>query len=94
MSYVFALFPEEFLFELSLYLPLSSIMNLCQTNRRFNKVIYNNDYFWYKKFLRNYGFINYSGMWKNIYLNYLNLWELGTLEYLNLSELGELDYND
>jgi len=81
MSLSFELFPEDYLINLALSLPLSLIIRFCQTNKRFNRLICNNTYFWQHKFLRDFGPINYQGSWKYLYLNYLNVWGWGDNMY-------------
>ena len=49
------LIPYELVLHTSLYLPLSSITKLCQTNHQYNELICNNENFWRAKFAKDYG---------------------------------------
>ena len=77
--------PDEKIIEIALFLPLSGIYKLCLTNKRFNDIICDNDYFWREKFQKDYGKIEWEGNWKELYMNFGNVWAFGENHY---SQLG------
>ena len=69
----FDFLPSETIIEIALRLPVSDISLYCQTSKRFNDMICNNNYFWREKFLYDYGppedDVNITS-WKYAYENY------------------------
>ena len=86
----FDFLPDERIFDLALFLPLSDITNYCQTSSKFNRIICDNDDFWRMKFIKDHEFnpIYYTGSWKDLYKNYANLWSFGNNEWGQLG-LGD-----
>lgn len=70
-----SLIPNEIVFDLALEASLRDIYNLCQVESRFGDLLCDNENFWRKKFLHDYGFIpiGYGGTWKELYRNYNNI---------------------
>jgi len=68
--------PSELIVAQALNLPLLSIIDFCQTSRRFNQVICTNEGFWYQKFVTDYEFqpTGYRGSWKQLYEEYSSIW--------------------
>jgi len=79
--------PNELIFLQDLELEIRSITNLCQTSRRFNRLICENDLFWYYKFIRDYRFnpVQYTGSWNQLYREYQSVWSFG---YNSYGQLG------
>lgn len=66
---------DDVLFEIALNSDLDTISNFCSSNAKYNRLLCNNDNFWYQKFKRDYFDIpNYTGSWKRLYLNYGTLY--------------------
>ena len=86
-------FPSELLILQALALDLSSISRLCQTSRRFDDVICNNELFWHQKFIQDFEFdpVLYTGSWKQLYEQYGSIWVMGNNQY---GQLGLDDTNN
>ena len=80
MSYSLVSLPEDYLFRLSLSLSLSEIHQLSLTNKKFNRLIGDNDYFWRHKFRQDYAQFNYIGSWKKLYQDFFSVWGVGILK--------------
>src|ERR1700740_789227 len=87
-SSFFSFLPDEIILLIALYLPLSSISYFCQTNPRFNHIICDNEDFWRDRFFQDFGFVDYDGDWKQLYMGYMNVWTFGSNKY------GQLGLND
>ncbi len=86
----FEFVPSETILNIALFLPLRNIIPLCQTSKKFNDIICDNEYFWRQKFIQDYKFVPtyYTGNWKNLYQNYKNVWVFGSNKYGQLG-LGD-----
>jgi hypothetical protein len=75
----FSTLPAERIVDIALTLPVRSIRRLCQSSKRFNDIICDNDNFWRHKLMRDYNFIpeNYEGSMKYLYSVYGYLWLVG-----------------
>ena len=82
--------PDELILLQGLDMNLPSITTFCQTSRRFNRLICENDLFWYYKFIRDYRFnpVQYTGSWNLLYRGYQFVWSFG---YNNYGQLGLAD---
>ena len=71
----FAELPDELIIIQALGLPISSIINLCRVDRRFNALICDNELFWHQRFVKETGFEprSYVGSWRRLYEEYLNI---------------------
>jgi len=69
--------PDELIHTLALSFPLREISYFCRSNQRFNNLICNDEYFWRQKFIKDYGDVDWTGSWKNLYMDYLNVWIFG-----------------
>ena len=73
------LLPPEIIRDIGLHLPLVEIPKICQTSKKFNQPIGQNEDFWHLKFVLNYKFdpINDRGSWKELYKNSNKVWTFG-----------------
>jgi len=92
----FAFLPDETIKEEAYYLPISDITAFCQSSRRFNSVICNDNDFWRQKFVfdlgrpdANVNIIN----WKQAYENYGKVFAFGDNGYGQLG-LGDTLHRD
>lgn len=68
--------PDDMILELALKMSMKDLHETCNINSRYNELICNNQPFWRRKFISDYGNRpDYSGDWKELYLNYNNLYE-------------------
>lgn len=74
--------------EIALEIPIYSISQFCQTSKRFNRIICNNEWFWKQKFIRDHGEISWTGSWLWLYQNYMNAWSFG------FNTFGQLGHSD
>ena len=87
----FAGFPRELIIEVALLEPIDNITNLCQSSVRFNNVICNNNNFWNRKFIQDFGeeAIERNVLsWKEAYRNYGRIIVVGSNQYGQLG-LGD-----
>jgi hypothetical protein len=70
----FDFFPGELIIHIALFLPLKYIVDLCLTNSKFNKIIFDDEYFWKQKCYQDFGVKigNHREDWKNLYRNHIN----------------------
>ena len=85
--------PDELLVVQALELDLPSVTRFCQTSRRFNRVVCENESYWHQKFIRDYGFDprKYEGSWRLLYREYMSLWGFGSTRsgQLSLDDVNE-----
>lgn len=63
--------PDELILVQALEIPLESINQTCRVNRRFNDLICKNEYFWYQRFIKDYGTPRITPTsWKQFYQTY------------------------
>lgn len=64
--------PDELIIVEALALPLSHVNDLCQTSRRFNRLICDNESFWRQRFIQDFQFVpeGQRGSWKELYTRY------------------------
>ncbi len=94
MNNDFEYLPDDILIKIALNLNLKNLINYCQLNARFNNVICSNNWFWYNKFIHDYGSkfqYDKNTDWLHIYQYYGNVWSFGNNNY---GQLGlKLDNN-
>ena len=84
--------PETIFFNIALNIPISNISFYCQTNKRFNEITCDNEYFWKFKFFKDYWPVNYTvGSWKHLYESFMNVWVCGDNR---AGQLGLGDFNN
>jgi hypothetical protein len=63
--------PENVLVDIALEMPLLDILHLCVQNKRMNKMVCENDYFWKLRFEKDFTFKkpnDYQGTYKQLYM--------------------------
>jgi alpha-tubulin suppressor-like RCC1 family protein len=78
---------DDEILNIALQLSDDDISHYCQINARFNKLICDNNFFWYKKFLADYGNvfdIDKGVNWKETYRWYGTIWSSGANEFYEL----------
>ncbi len=91
----FEFVPSETILNIALFVPLRNIIAFCQTSKKFNDIICDNEYFWRQKFIQDYKFVPtyYTGSWKHLYQNYRNVWVCGD-NYFGQLGLGDNKYRN
>jgi len=84
--------PDGIIFWIALKLPLKDLFNLCKVNRRIHSLLCNNEYFWQRRFVKDFGEpdCNIISSWKEEYMNKLmnRVWTFGNNQYGQLG-LGD-----
>lgn len=91
MADAFEYFPDETVIEVASNLPLKDIYYWCLVSKQFNSVICNNPDFWRRRFITDYGMIEYNGDWKELYQNWLTCWSIGSNMTDTMSGQGSLN---
>ncbi len=91
----FEYLPDDKLLKIALNLNLGELINYCQLSARFNNVICSDNWFWYNKFIHDYGSkfqYDKNTDWLHIYQYYGNVLSFGNNTYGQLGlglELGD-----
>ena len=76
-SNLFEYLLPELIIQIGLSLTPAQLTALCQTEKRLNAVICQNNYFWRLKFIKDFGPVEYQGDWKQLYQSSFQLWGWG-----------------
>lgn len=65
------LLPAELLYEISLNLPIISVLNLCQTSRAFQTICLDDEHFWKERITQDFGYQTKleTLTWQQLYMN-------------------------
>lgn len=84
------LLPDDIVLKILLEIPWSANVII---NRRYKRLLWDNQYFWREKFRRDYGYLpHYDGNWRYLYKNYNSLYVMG-LNDANTLLLGYTPYS-
>ena len=71
------LLPKDLLIEIAILLSPRALYYWLQCDKKLMEIVQNN-HFWRRKFIREYGNINYDGNWSTLYQNYTDVWSCGS----------------
>ena len=85
--------PNEILFIIGLYLPLSDLLTLCQTNSKFNNLLCGSDLYWKSRYIQDFSPVQNITNWKQEYYNIGDVWVCGSnwTGQLGLRDPTEMD---